>query len=231
VRLIGHAVVTGELELVTGLHIGAGREALEIGGMDNPVIRDPWGWPYVPGSSLKGKLRSLLEWWRGKGAGGNPCACAQPDCDVCRLFGVAASEEHGLGPSRLVVRDAVLTEDSKQDLVKLREESGLLFVEVKYENSIDRLRGTARNPRPVERVPAGTRFAVEFALRLFESDGSDGLSFGRDDRAHMLEVLAEALGLLEADALGGMGSRGYGKVRFRDLRCDGEPFATRRPAG
>ncbi len=217
-RLVDHLVVTGELELVTGLHIGGGGEALEIGGMDNPVIRDAWGYPYIPGSSLKGKMRSMLEWRTGKGTNGDPCRCAGPECVVCRLFGVAASESHTLGPTRLVVRDAVLTDESRTRLERLREETGLPLVEVKHENSIDRLRGVAKNPRPVERVPAGTVFSLEFILRLFEGEEGDGTTCGRDEREELLAQLDEALRLVEADSLGGMGSRGYGKVRFRNLR-------------
>lgn len=226
-RLKGHVIVTGQLELVTGLHIGAGNEALEIGGMDNPIIRDAWGLPYIPGSSLKGKMRSLLEWKNGSSQNGGPCQCAKSDRSVCVLFGVAGSDKHDLGPTRLIVRDAPLTEDSRAALERLREETGLPMVEVKYENTIDRFRGTAMNPRPVERVPAGTTFAVEFVLRLFESEEGDGTQFGSDDRDALLGSLREALHLLEADALGGMGSRGYGKVRLHDLvaTADGEVIA------
>ncbi|WP_297499767.1 type III-A CRISPR-associated RAMP protein Csm3, partial [Thermococcus sp.] len=58
----GKVVIRGRIKALTGLHIGSQRDVSEIGGIDNPVIKDPHtGLPYIPGSSLKGKLRSLFE--------------------------------------------------------------------------------------------------------------------------------------------------------------------------
>src|SRR5262249_54211077 len=148
---------TGTLTCKSGLRVGGSKEDVEIGGMDNPVIRHPLTkLPYIPGSSLKGKLRSLLEYAEGKvltdGRGaGEPCGCARDDCLVCRVFGPHKEPRHGLGPTRIIVRDALLTDKWKGELEKLREE-GLLYVEVKTENMIDRRTGVATNPRPVERV-------------------------------------------------------------------------------
>ena len=57
---------SGQIELVSGLHIGSGNAEMHIGGTDNPVIKNPvTNQPYIPGSSLKGKMRSLLEWRAG----------------------------------------------------------------------------------------------------------------------------------------------------------------------
>lgn len=206
-KLLTHRVITGRIHLKTGLHIGGGGETIEIGGMDNPIIKNPLdNYPYIPGSSLKGKMRSLLEWKDAKSRDGNPCACAA--CDICKIFGTSGARKHAQGPTRIIVRDAHLTEKSRERLKDMREEKGLIYAEVKHENSIDRLKGTAKNPRPTERVPAGIDFDFEIVLRVFEGDRAD----------HLLERVREALGLVEMDALGGSGSRGYGKVEFLDCR-------------
>ncbi len=203
-KLKRYASITGILTCKSGLRIGGSKEDVEIGGMDNPVIRHPLTrLPYLPGSSLKGKLRSLLEYATGKvHADGEPCGCARQDCLVCRVFGPHKVSQHGLGPSRIIVRDAPLTEKSREDLEKLRAE-GLLYVEVKTENMIDRRTGVATNPRPVERVPAGTQFALNISVRLFEED----------DEKQVLEFIERGLHMLESDTLGGSGTRGYGWVQ------------------
>ncbi|MDP2604160.1 MAG: type III-A CRISPR-associated RAMP protein Csm3 [Deltaproteobacteria bacterium] len=206
-KLVTHRVITGKIKLVTGLHIGGGGETIQIGGMDNPVIKNPLdNYPYIPGSSLKGKMRSLLEWKYDKSPDGNPCKCSQ--CDICRLFGTSGADDSTLGPTRIIVRDAHLTDGSRDTLNRMRQEKGLLYAEEKYENSIDRLKGTAKNPRPTERVPAGIDFDFEIVLRVFDGD---------QEVTH-LDKLKEALRLLQADALGGSGSRGYGKVQFADCK-------------
>lgn len=206
-KLLTHRVITRRIHLKTGLHIGGGGETIEIGGMDNPIIKNPLdNYPYIPGSSLKGKMRSLLEWKDDKSRDGNPCACAA--CDICKIFGTSGARKHAQGPTRIIVRDAHLTEKSRERLNVMRQEKGLIYAEAKHENSIDRLKGTAKNPRPTERVPAGIDFDFEIVLRVFEGDRADDL----------LERVREALGLVEMDALGGSGSRGYGKVEFRDCR-------------
>ena len=109
--------LSGKIKVETGLHIGAGNDVIEIGGMDNPIIRNPkTKMPYIPGSSVKGKMRSLMEWKLGKVAqnNGKPCSCGK--CEVCRVFGVSAAnrsdeeEQAGQrGPTRLIVRDAEIS--------------------------------------------------------------------------------------------------------------------------
>ena len=65
-QLIRIQKLEGLLELRSGLRIGASEGEIRIGGVDNQVIRHPHtGRPYIPGSSLKGKVRSLLEWLSG----------------------------------------------------------------------------------------------------------------------------------------------------------------------
>jgi CRISPR type III-A-associated RAMP protein Csm3 len=62
IQMMGKVVITGGIRLVTGLHIGGAAAGLDIGGVDNPIIRHPvTREPYIPGSSLRGKIRALLE--------------------------------------------------------------------------------------------------------------------------------------------------------------------------
>lgn len=215
-RLLKHRTITGKISLKTGLHIGGGGETIQIGGMDNPIIKSPlkdYPYPYVPGSSLKGKMRSLLEWKEGKlgtkrGNENGPCDCGT--CLICRIFGTAGSEESNQGPTRIIIRDAFLTKESITRLETLRQEKGLIYAEEKQENTIDRVKGTSKNLRTTERVPAGIDFVFEIVLRVFEGD----------NEGEMMEKVREALRLVQADALGGSGSRGYGKVEF--VACQDE---------
>lgn len=211
--------ITGTIELLSGLHIGAGKDAVEIGGLDQPIIKNPiTNAPYIPGSSLKGKMRSLLEARRvGESretaeavAKGQPCACGKFGCPVCMIFGVsgAAKPEAALGPTRILVRDSVLDEACEK---KFRD--GELPMEIKYENTIHRCTGTAQNPRPLERVPAGVRFLLNIGFRVYKGDPED-----------LLTWLFRGLRLVELDALGGCGSRGCGEVRFLDLHLDNKPY-------
>lgn len=207
--------ITGEIVLLSGLHIGAGNAAMEIGGLDQPIIKHPLtNEPYIPGSSLKGKLRSLLELrYNRLGPKGNPCQCGQLNCQVCPLFGVSGAQSEqssSMGPTRLLVRDANLS-DHWQRVFR----QGDLPMEVKYENLINRIRGVAEHPRPLERVPAGVRFDLSLSLRIFDS--------GEEER--LLSILREGLALVQLDALGGCGSRGCGQIRFDNLTVDGSPIS------
>ncbi len=210
------------IEVVTGIHVGAGRDTVEIGGMDNPVIKNPHTQqPYIPGSSIKGKLRSLLEWALHKVQDdGMPYGTKKgfrphPDDEILRIFGTTCDGWEG-GPTRLIVRDAHLEEA----WVEWVRSAGLPLTEDKTEVVIDRIQGRAAGnigPRSMERVPAGARFRLEMLFREYETAG-DG---GRRDR-QCLNRLLEALKLLEKDCLGGSGSRGYGQVRIRNLTVDGK---------
>jgi len=213
--LYGKVLIRGVIEAITGLHIGGAREPLEIGGIDAPVVRDPvTRYPYIPGSSLKGKMRSLFErhiMAKKKKAGESLDGflyligqvrihvCSDPNCVICRLFGSSVKETNI--PSRIAVRDAYLTEPSME---KLREiESPLLYTELKFENAIDRITSAAM-PRQIERVPAGTEFEFEM---IYNAEDIDQLE---EDLKNLLFSMA----LLEDDYLGGHGTRGYGKIRF-----------------
>jgi CRISPR-associated protein Csm3 len=201
-------VLKGTLELVTGLHIGSGNDDVHIGGVDSSVIKTAEGDPYIPGSSLKGKIRSLLELAEGSvSSNGGPSSRATFSKSMIPvLFGDLSKE----GLTRVLFRDAMLSKASKNKLA----EASILATEEKAENSINRINGTATNPRNIERVIPGMQFDVEIVVRLL--DGDDEKGFRR--------IISNGLALLEKDALGGSGSRGYGKVKFRDMTWDGQPF-------
>ncbi len=212
-------IIKGELVLETGLHIGAGKDSIQIGGIDSPVVRNPLtNQPYIPGSSIKGRLRSALEWRYGLATqnGGKPVGLELEDKPyaetIIRLFGVAGNKAHAekmmrIGPTRLGVWDANLTEESAKVLQPIN------YREEKTENAINRITGVAQNPRSIERVPAGARFGFCMTLRKLED---------ADDR--LLDELSVGLRLLELEGLGGSVSRGYGRIRFESLICDGQPF-------
>lgn len=208
-ELLGHVVFNGVLECRTGLHIGD-EGSLEIGGVDGPIVKSPTtGHPYIPGSSIKGKLRSLLEWDTGMiEDDGEPHVCEGEDavtCPICRIFGTPAETDALTGPSRLSVRDAFPTDET---INRWRElDTALPYTEVKTENTINRVTAQA-DIRDNERVPKGSKFNYEFVYGVYDLD--DG---GRHDSDN-LNAIERALFLLEGSSLGGNGSRGYGKVTF-----------------
>ena len=217
-RFLGKVMIKGKMEVVTGLHIGTSKETVKIGGIDSPVVRDPvTNLPYIPGSSLKGKMRSLMEKALGKEfreISKNPPiqihVCGDEHCEVCRLFGssVKVGQEQKHIPARLIVRDLHLL--NKDALEKI--DTGLPYTEWKFENSIDRVTSAA-NPRQIERVPAGAVFGLEL---VYDAPDADQL---KED----IENIRRALKLLEDDALGGHGSRGYGQVRFSEITFEVYP--------
>ncbi|NJO73518.1 MAG: type III-A CRISPR-associated RAMP protein Csm3 [Leptolyngbyaceae cyanobacterium RM1_406_9] len=268
-QLAGKIRIESTLLVETGLHIGGGGETLDIGGLDKPVIRDPLTQqPYLPGSSIKGKLRSILErlhnrslnregngiyryesddlvngytdvstkdkpdqyvWFEGASTcpvsrlfgstGGSNCWILSSGLEdresVERVEGVAPKIINGLehvkikrgdnSPARLIVRDCHLEPTSAEKLKRV--DTGLYMTEWKFENGIDRITAAA-NPRQVERVPAGSAFKFELVYTI-------------ENEAQVIEDLknlAIALAILEDDALGGHGSRGYGKIKFQQIQ-------------
>jgi CRISPR-associated protein Csm3 len=229
--LRGKIIITGAIEALTGLHIGGAAAGLDIGGIDNPVIRHPvTREPYIPGSSLRGKMRSLLDKHMGLQANKyiqrrEPVVrvheCEQEQeyrtCAVCQIFGVTPGDQRRewthLRPSRLLVRDVLLSQQHEATQ-RLREaKTDLPFTEVKWEAAIDRITAAAV-PRQNERVPAGAIFyPFEMVYNLFDLNGS-----GVEDDIKWLPHVFKGMELLEDDYLGGYGSRGAGKVAFRDLK-------------
>ncbi len=216
-KLLKTATFKGTLEVVTGLHIGGSVEAMEIGGIDNPIIKHPVTQePYIPGSSLKGKMRSQMEKKEGRvGKSGEPCGCG--NCMVCRVFGPHKNMRHQLGPTRILVRDAMLSEKSREELQQAVQE-GKSYIEVKTENIIDRNTGAAARGglRQQERVPAGARFDLEVGVQVMDLD--------RESDSDVVSYVKEALKAVEESYIGGSGSRGYGKVQFTAMTLDDEPF-------
>lgn len=193
-----------DIECLTGLHIGGSQEKVEIGGVDSPVVRDPsTNYPYIPGSSLKGKMRSLSEYSTGKVEDGKPHNCADSGCWICRLFGTA-NKEWKAGPARLIVRDAHPNKDTIEMWDTVQTE--LLYTELKWENYIDRI-SSAAAPRQLERVIKASTFESELTYSLYQIDNLQDVNG--------IPHLIEALRLLEDSALGGSGSRGYGRIRIR----------------
>ena len=213
-KQIASKKISGSLVVKTGLHIGAGNDRVEIGGMDNPIIRTPLTRePYIPGSSIKGKMRSLLEWKldKVKQSGGEPCNCGRSDCPVCRVFGSKNNNKGSAderGPTRLIVRDAGLSREDRQKF-----NDGKPIVEEKHENSLNRITAEA-NPRPIERVVPGVKFDFELVYRVI--DTNDG---GATDERNFEKVVKEGLRLLQNDYLGGGGTRGNGRIEFASLLC------------
>lgn len=229
--LKGKVIVTGAIEAVTGLHIGGAAAGLDIGGVDNPVIRHPvTREPYIPGSSLRGKMRSLLDKHLGREANKyiqrskpvvrvHECETEQDyaKCPTCQIFGVTPGDERkewtSLRPSRLIVRDVLLSTQHEATQRLRSARTDLPFTEVKWEAAIDRITAAAV-PRQNERVPAGTIFyPFELVYNLFDLNGS-----GAQNDLNWLIYVFKAMELLEDDYLGGYGSRGAGKIAFRELR-------------
>ncbi|MDU5656216.1 MAG: type III-A CRISPR-associated RAMP protein Csm3 [Cutibacterium avidum] len=220
-KLTNIVEIKAKLVLQTGLHIGAGDSEMHIGGIDNSVIKHPMTQsPYIPGSSLKGKIRTLLEWRSGavqsaplslKDISKNP----EEVKNILRLFGISGDTKNSeqevaeIGVSRLAFWDCALNEAWENEI---RDDNQLL-TEAKSENTIDRITSTAGNPRQTERVPAGAEFDFKLTLRQFEGD-----------KPELLDLVLKGLKLLELDSLGGSGSRGYGKVKFTDLTVDGKAY-------
>jgi CRISPR-associated protein Csm3 len=223
IRLLKYKKIKGQIKLVTGLHIGGSKDEIRIGETDNPVIKSPIdGFPYIPGSSLKGKIRTLLEWYiPGKVMkDGDVHGCKDASCPICRLFG-SSEKETTAGPGRVLFRDCVLDKNSKGKLDELKNETGLMYVEEKYENVIDRTKGSTKKGglRQMERVPAGMIFDFEMDYRVFDMGDK-----GKTDEDYFYVIL-KGLELLQNDALGGSGSRGYGQIVFENLTDEnGKPI-------
>lgn len=231
IQLKGRVFITFDIRAVTGLHIGGSDAGVEIGGVDKTVIRDKLtNRPYIPGSSLKGKMRSLLEKYHNKPINfpkNKPafhvCQSAEPykTCQVCQVFGVSGEQEFAT-PTRLVVRDAFLSEGSAKGLENAQTD--LPYTEVKTEVSIDRVTSAA-NPRQMERVPAGAIFdKAEMVFSLYE-----GTDCSAQKDLERLSVLLEAMQLVEDDYIGGLGSRGSGKVAFTNIQVSFRKDAAKQP--
>ena len=203
-QLVKKIKINTAMELLSGLHVGGNGDSVEIGGIDNPVIRAAVkdNQPYIPGSSIKGKMRCLLEQINGSPKVGG-------DAQINNLFGYSLTNQ----PSKIIVRDAYLTAESVKEL-KNCDNLDAPYTEGKWENVIDRLKGTAEHPRQTERIPAGVSFNVEFIINIWDDDNENVL----------LDLLRKGIKALENDYVGGSGSRGYGQIKFGELKIENITF-------
>jgi CRISPR-associated protein Csm3 len=223
--------IKGKIECLTGLYIGGSKDKFEIGGVDNPVHRDPLSrYPYIPGSSLKGKLRMLLEYSLGvvDAKEGAPSTAKE----ITNLFGIGAGkaetsqgetqrssvidqkkENIKSGSVSLIVRDAYPDADTVKKWETL--DSELLYTEYKPENTIDRITSEA-NPRTMERVVKGSFFDFEIILAVYEDIFVSEIE--NAEYIAQLKNIQTAMMLLEHSTLGGSGSRGYGKIKFHVIK-------------
>jgi CRISPR-associated protein Csm3 len=205
--------------LLSGLHIGDSKDNTDIGGIDSPVVRRRDNKePYIPGSSIKGKMRCLMEQISGASevGGGMRTSFDQKSPEIQKInyfFGYANDDI----PSAVIVRDAYLSPESREKL-STSEFTDMPFTEAKMENSIHRVKGKADAPRTIERVPAGSEFHLSFIINIYEKNGINVDELG---------MLKKGLELLNNDYLGGSGSRGYGHVYIDvdNLKVDPIPLS------
>jgi CRISPR-associated protein Csm3 len=205
--------VRGIIQIKTGLHIGGGDDTMKIGGIDNQVIKDiNTNLPYIPGSSLKGKMRSLLEWHLGLVGVtdgevfsskylDNVKFQSEEDRKKAEIFLKLFGDKEGkYGITRISIGDCKLTDE----MISKYNNKEIKLTEAKYENVIDRCSGTAKHPRQTERVPAGVEFEFDIRIKVLPEDNKE----------EFIEMVKLGLSLIEDDYLGGNGSRGYGRVKF-----------------
>ena len=196
----GKLIINGTIKLITGLHIGTSGDFSAIGAVDTIVIRDSvTNKPIIPGSSLKGKMRYLLA--RTKYNSSLELEdIKKEDNSIKRLFG----SSDPVVTSRLQFQDILLSDKSIEELKDA--EFDLPYTEIKYENTIDRTTGIA-NPRQLERVPAGSEFdfKIVYNIEKIEEINED------------MENILLMIDVLEDDYLGGHGTRGYGRIKFKNF--------------
>lgn len=216
-KKINHHTINGIINCLSGMRIGGSDELLEIGGTDLSCIKHPVTLqPYIPGSSLKGKMRSELEKKLGliyeyekKGKKfGEPTH--SPDNLVGRIFGAHKNPSGKNGPSRIIVRDAKLMEGGETEL--------------KTENTINRKSGGAFNPRKMERVASGSKFSLKIGLQVLDIDEKQRYNSKQGGEA-FIEFVMEGLREVQNTGLGSGVSRGSGEVEFIDLKVDGHPYS------
>lgn len=220
-KLLKKILIKGTIKALTGLHIGGSNPGISIGGADAVVVRNPLNnQPYIPGSSLKGKMRSLTERLFGKFSKSNITAwgpyMGNPQDIICELYGITPDDAKkalkiekqedydaiALPSSRLIVRDCALTVESARKLFNSKA-TDMPYTEIKTEVVIDRITSAA-TPRQLERVPAGAEFDMNIILNIYDSD----------DENNLLNKIFMALALVQNDYLGGKGTRGSGEIKI-----------------
>ena len=223
-------LLEGNLVAETGLRIGTGKASLTIGDIDMTTVKDPkTGLPYIPGSSIKGKLRStitkmkkdlapLKEYYESKGKSEAQLKelgwkkiqdiwihdCSKTECEICTVYGSSA-ENNTRGPTRIKVFDAPavgIWKDEKINQIHNPDE----LLEIKSENTLDVL--TAHSvPRTVERVSAGTVFKFKLAFEVYNDE----------DEKLFTQYVIDPLKVILREGIGSSTSRGYGKLRLENV--------------
>ncbi|HJF41385.1 type III-A CRISPR-associated RAMP protein Csm3 [Thomasclavelia spiroformis] len=197
--LEGIYVLNIKLELLSGLYIGGNDSGFDIGGADSDVIRNPLtNEPYIPGSSLKGKLKSLLK-YHVKEVDIIEKDIVFKDSNITNIF--KPIDEGNIKITRAIFRDLTLTKESEKELQNILGTG--CFTEIKAENKVNPISGKSDSPRFIERVPAGAIFEGEIVLNVFDGDNKE----------IMMDNIKKSLKLLEMNYLGGNGTRGYGRVK------------------
>lgn len=209
-------LISGIIKLKTGLHIGGSKGDIQIGEIDNNVIKTAQGVPYIPGSSLKGKLRSIAEQstdFKHSDVDRTTGICISIEHPIGRVFGVGATKDSK--PTLLTVRDSFMTDNYREKLRNRTDEfenleKTLDYTISKHENVINRKTGGTQQGglRELERVPAGVEFEFSMVLNIYN----------KNDINKNFNVLHTAMKMLEDDYLGGSGSRGYGQIEFKDIK-------------
>lgn len=213
-------IITGNILCLTGLHIGNSGDSVDIGGSDSPIIRDPISnLPYIPGSSIKGKLRTLLELNDKLSSESVINNKGKPstniECVATQIFGVASGNDEDEKcilkyPTRIIVRDSFPSKRTKENWITNSEI--IAGAELKYENTIDRIKSEA-NPRNIERIPKDSVFEFEIIFSVYDGDNNKNI----------LNLLT-AMKLLEDNYLGGSGSRGFGQITFEKINIKERDF-------
>lgn len=204
-------IINGTMTAMEGIHIGGNNEGTKVGGCDNPVIRNPLtGKPYIPGSSIKGTMRYILEKVEDKSRDGKPCGCGNPNCMVCKLFGAHMNTKANSGEPRVIFRDMEIDPTFEKDIL----DSGMNYsdiIEIKTSTMINRSTNTASTGslRNMERVAAGTKFKCEFVIKVFEGDNEK-------DMVNTIKKLLESIEIL---GIGSKTTAGCGQVKF-DINWD-----------
>ena len=227
IQLQGKIFLQGTIRAVTGLHIGGNSDDLEIGGIDNPIIRNAFNRrPYIPGSSLRGKMRGLLDRYFNKalnkrvGRDVRVHECETPNdynaCPICQVFGVAPIRQLSgrTLPTRLIVRDTFLDDEALRVLDSA--DTDTVYAEIKTEVAIDRITSAA-TPRQQERVLAGTTFGPFQMIQSFYTQDQGNLQDQLENEIQLFDTVLKGMELLVDDYLGGSGSRGYGQIAFENL--------------
>ncbi|MEM2841530.1 MAG: CRISPR-associated RAMP protein Csx7 [Candidatus Bathyarchaeia archaeon] len=196
-KLEERVIINGTLTLLTPLHIGSPKTEIDLEKVDMPVLKDTQGQPYIPGSSLKGKIRSEAERIarkEGKTVCTPPntkkmCGTITPNnlCICCRIFGTAG--ENMSVASKVRFRDAY----PHARVIETMTRAGI---------AMDRERGVVAQGAlySIEAIPQGTRFGFEMVTENLAKDE--------------WKLLKAAINSFADAGLGGSVSRGMGKVKL-----------------